>query len=94
MLPLFFLVRRLSSPGKLLLLTINPNQIAYVITDSLRGKLYGIFSARYLYLISVLLFEVGSAICGAAPTMNSMIVGRAIAGLGVGSKFILTKIQS
>jgi hypothetical protein len=31
---------------------------------------------------SVLLFEIGSAVCGAAPTMNAMIVGRVIAGSG------------
>jgi hypothetical protein len=29
------------------------------------------------------MFEVGSAVCGAAQTMNAMIVGRAVAGLGV-----------
>jgi MFS family permease len=35
-----------------------------------------------MLLLSVLLFEVGSAICGAAPTMDALIVGRAIAGVG------------
>lgn len=30
-----------------------------------------------------MLFEVGSAICGAAPNMNAFIIGRAVAGLGV-----------
>jgi MFS family permease len=50
-----------------------------------RGKLYAIFSAKWLYLSSVVLFETGSALCGAALTMNVFIVGRAIAGLGVGS---------
>jgi MFS family permease len=33
------------------------------------------------------LFESGSALCGAAPSMNVMIVGRAIAGLGVSLNF-------
>ncbi|KAJ5461966.1 uncharacterized protein N7458_003518 [Penicillium daleae] len=47
-----------------------------------RGKLYAIFSAKWLYLSSVVLFETGSALCGAALTMNVFIVGRAIAGLG------------
>lgn len=50
-----------------------------------RGKLYAIFSAKWLYLSSVVLFETGSALCGAALIMNVFIVGRAIAGLGVGS---------
>lgn len=30
----------------------------------------------------VILFEVGSALCGGAPNMNALIVGRVIAGLG------------
>ncbi|KAJ5114005.1 hypothetical protein N7456_002539 [Penicillium angulare] len=46
------------------------------------GKCYGIFSAKYLYLISIVLFEGGSALCGGANTMNAFIIGRAIAGLG------------
>lgn len=33
-------------------------------------------------MLSVILFETGSAICGAAPNMNALIVGRAICGLG------------
>jgi MFS family permease len=47
-----------------------------------RGKLYGKFNGKTLFLSSVLIFEIGSAICGAAPTMNSEIVGRAICGVG------------
>lgn len=29
-----------------------------------------------------MIFEVGSAVCGAAPTSEGLIVGRAIAGIG------------
>ncbi|RYP85118.1 hypothetical protein DL770_005098 [Monosporascus sp. CRB-9-2] len=32
--------------------------------------------------IRILLFEIGSAICGAAPSSIAFIIGRAIAGLG------------
>ncbi|RFN54547.1 major facilitator superfamily domain, general substrate transporter [Fusarium flagelliforme] len=46
------------------------------------SKAYGIFSIRSLYLANILLFEVGSALCGAAPNMNAMILGRVIAGVG------------
>ncbi|KAJ5908620.1 hypothetical protein N7495_001302 [Penicillium taxi] len=60
--------------------------VAFVLSGSATiitwGKLYGIFSAKWLYLTSVLLFEIGSAICGAAPNMNAFIIGRAVAGLG------------
>ena len=30
----------------------------------------------------VALFEAGSAICGGAPNINALLVGRAIAGIG------------
>lgn len=46
------------------------------------GKLYGLFNAKTLYIGSVTLFMVGSAVCGAAPNIDSFIVGRVIAGAG------------
>jgi len=46
------------------------------------GKMYATFDSKYLYILSVLLFEVGSALCGGAPSMDALIVGRAIAGFG------------
>ena len=33
-------------------------------------------------MVAIFIFEVGSAICGAAPTSEALIVGRAIAGVG------------
>ena len=64
---------------------LDHNPIEWCMVNCLisRGKLFGIFSAKCLYLISVVMFEVGSAVCGAAPNMNAMVVGRAVAGLGV-----------
>lgn len=35
-----------------------------------------------MYLGAIFIFEIGSVICGAAPTSNALIVGRAVAGLG------------
>jgi MFS family permease len=46
------------------------------------GWLYQLFEIKYLFIGSILLFEIGSAICGAAPNMNAMIIGRVIAGMG------------
>lgn len=46
------------------------------------GKIYGVFDMKWIYLLNIVLFEAGSAICGAAPTMEALIVGRAIAGIG------------
>ncbi|KAK6075566.1 HC-toxin efflux carrier TOXA 15 [Seiridium cupressi] len=46
------------------------------------GKLFVVYSIKYVFLVSILLFEVGSALCGAAPNSIAFIVGRAIAGVG------------
>ncbi|KAF5857849.1 hypothetical protein ETB97_005193 [Aspergillus alliaceus] len=48
------------------------------------GKLYSFFDIRSTFMISITLFEVGSAISGAAPNSIAFILGRAIAGLGAG----------
>ena len=38
-------------------------------------------------MVAITLFEVGSLICGVAPTSTALIVGRAIAGIGVAGIF-------
>lgn len=48
----------------------------------IQSKLYGLFDIKWLYFGYVACFEIGSAISGASPTMNSLIVGRMIAGIG------------
>jgi MFS family permease len=46
------------------------------------GALYTSFNMKWIFVASVILFEVGSAICGAAPSMDTLIVGRVITGMG------------
>jgi hypothetical protein len=46
------------------------------------GKMYTFFSIKYVYLTAIFIFEVGSAVCGAAPTSEALIVGRAVSGVG------------
>ncbi|TVY16350.1 Efflux pump DEP3 [Lachnellula arida] len=46
------------------------------------GKAFGMFSMKTLFLISLVLFEGGSAICGASPNMTALIIGRVISGVG------------
>lgn len=38
-------------------------------------------------LLAIFIFEVGSVVCGAAPNMDVLILGRAIAGLGAAGLF-------
>ncbi|KAL1643528.1 hypothetical protein SLS58_004888 [Diplodia intermedia] len=46
------------------------------------GKLYTFFSIKWTYLVALFIFELGSFVCGIAPTSEALIVGRAIAGVG------------
>lgn len=46
------------------------------------GKLFAELSIKYVYLATMLIFEVGSIICAAAPSSMVLIIGRAIAGIG------------
>ncbi|KAH8664706.1 azole resistance protein [Xylariales sp. PMI_506] len=46
------------------------------------GRFYQVYSTKWTYVTSIVIFEVGSALCGAAPSSTTFIVGRAIAGIG------------
>lgn len=64
---------------------------AYLLTSTATsltyGRIYRIFSVKMTYLVAVALFELGSLVCALAPTSNAFIVGRALAGVGVGGLF-------
>lgn len=59
---------------------------AYLLTSCsfqlLFGRIYTYYHPKWVFVISVIIFEVGSAICGAAPNSTAFIIGRSIAGLG------------
>ncbi|OAA43605.1 Major facilitator superfamily domain, general substrate transporter [Metarhizium rileyi] len=59
---------------------------AYMLSTAacqlLFGRIYKFYSTRWTFLVSIVIFEAGSALCGAAPNSPSFIVGRAIAGVG------------
>jgi EmrB/QacA subfamily drug resistance transporter len=46
------------------------------------GKLYTFFRIKTVFLTAIFIFEVGSAVCGSAPSSKALIVGRAVAGVG------------
>lgn len=46
------------------------------------GRVYKYYSTKWVFLTVILLFEIGSAVCGAAPSSIGFILGRAIAGAG------------
>ncbi|KAL9117491.1 MAG: hypothetical protein Q9187_005973 [Circinaria calcarea] len=59
---------------------------AYLLTTCalqlLFGKFYTFFSIKWVFLIAIIIFELGSLICGVAPNSIALIIGRAVAGLG------------
>ncbi|KAK4681847.1 hypothetical protein QC764_111130 [Podospora pseudoanserina] len=59
---------------------------AYMLTacafQPMFGRIYTIFSVKVSYLVAVFLFELGSLLCGISKTSMTLIIGRAIAGLG------------
>ncbi|KAF4635601.1 hypothetical protein G7Y89_g2492 [Cudoniella acicularis] len=46
------------------------------------GKAYKYFSLKIGFLTAIGIFEAGSLVCGAAPSSQALIVGRALSGVG------------
>lgn len=51
------------------------------------GDLYG---RRKLFAIGIVLFTIGSVVCGLAPNVGTLIAGRAVAGLGAALEVPIT----
>jgi EmrB/QacA subfamily drug resistance transporter len=69
---------------------------AYLLTStvvaSLYGKLSDIHGRRAMMLTAIGIFVLGSAICGLAPNMITLILGRALQGLGGGGIMPLAQV--
>ncbi|WWC67872.1 uncharacterized protein I206_101789 [Kwoniella pini CBS 10737] len=46
-----------------------------------------IFPSKHVMMFAVFIFEIGSLVCGVAPNMDVLILGRALAGLGAAGIF-------
>ncbi|KAI1382026.1 putative efflux pump [Hypoxylon crocopeplum] len=59
---------------------------AYLLTTAalqlLFGKFYTFLSIKWVYLTAIGIFELGSLICGVAQNSVTLIIGRAVAGMG------------
>jgi MFS family permease len=63
------------------------------------AQMLAIFPSKHVVLFAVSIFEIGSLLCGVAPNMPVLILGRAIAGLGGtgifnGALMVLTEVGS
>ncbi|KAJ5261162.1 hypothetical protein N7478_011757 [Penicillium angulare] len=46
------------------------------------GRLYTFYNIKWVYCLSLVVFELGSIIAALAPTSVALIIGRAVSGLG------------
>jgi EmrB/QacA subfamily drug resistance transporter len=67
---------------------------AYMLTSTVTVPLYGklgdVYGRKKLFLVSIVLFLIGSALCGVAQSMTQLVVFRAIQGFGAGGLFPLS----
>ncbi|CAE6512389.1 unnamed protein product [Rhizoctonia solani] len=52
------------------------------------GQLLSVAPTKWVYLVAVILFEIGSLFCAVAPNMEFLIFGRAFAGVGAAGIFV------
>jgi EmrB/QacA subfamily drug resistance transporter len=69
---------------------------AYLLTSTatvpLYGKLSDLYGRRRLFVLAIVIFLAGSALCGVATSMTQLTLFRALQGLGAGGLFPLTLI--
>lgn len=63
---------------------VNGYLLAYVVAMPLAGRLADVWGARRLFLGALVVFIVGSAVAGRGQTIDDLIVGRIIQGIGGG----------
>jgi EmrB/QacA subfamily drug resistance transporter len=70
---------------------------AYMLTSTttvpLYGKLSDLYGRRPIYAIAMVLFLLGSALCGLSQSMGQLIAARAVQGLGAGGLLPLAFIM-
>src|SRR3989441_6070913 len=68
---------------------------AYLLTSTvstpLRGKLGDLYGRKRLFQAAIVLFLLGSALCGLSQNLAELILFRALQGLGGGGIFVLTQ---
>jgi EmrB/QacA subfamily drug resistance transporter len=67
---------------------------AYMLTSTVTVPLYGklgdVYGRKYLFLFAIVVFLIGSALCGIAQGMTQLVIFRAIQGIGAGGLFPLS----
>jgi MFS family permease len=56
--------------------------LTFAALQSVWGKILKYFDMKYAFFAAVVIFMIGSLVCALAPTSTSLIVGRALTGVG------------
>jgi EmrB/QacA subfamily drug resistance transporter len=66
---------------------------AYLLTSAITTPIYGkisdLFGRKKVFQIAIIIFLVGSILCGVSQTMNQLVLARGLQGLGAGGLFSL-----
>ena len=65
--------------------------LAQTVTTPLYGKLGDLYGRKKVVQVAIVIFLIGSALCGLAQSMTQLIVFRAIQGLGGGGLMVTTQ---
>jgi EmrB/QacA subfamily drug resistance transporter len=65
--------------------------LAQTVVTPLYGKFGDLFGRKVLFQIAIIVFLVGSVLCGAAGTIGQLIAFRALQGLGAGGLIVLAQ---
>src|SRR5436305_1762258 len=67
---------------------------AYMLTSTVTVPLYGklgdVYGRKNLFLFAIVVFLIGSALCGAAQSMTQLVLFRGVQGIGAGGLFPLS----
>lgn len=68
---------------------------AYVLASTIMMPIYGklgdLWGRKYLFIAALAIFVCGSTVCALASSMDGLVAGRAVAGLGGGGLIILAQ---
>src|SRR5919198_2241089 len=65
--------------------------LSTTVTVPLYGKLSDLYGRRRLFVVSISIFLLGSALCGIAQSMGELIAFRALQGVGAGGLIPLSQ---
>ncbi|KJX95893.1 major facilitator superfamily protein [Zymoseptoria brevis] len=71
---------------------VNAFLVTCTITSLVSAHISDLFGRRSVMMTSIMLFAIGSAVCGAAPSTAVLILGRAIQGIGSGGILTMSNL--